>query len=539
MNMNRMVSVRLLAGVLIALVGLATIVWMCRKPVKESFGNPTNPMDPSSPSGPAGAAGGPGVMSPTGDPSVSDTSSPINAPVDSPVPFSSWNPPSTPGGPVPEAKQTSAMSSTLPQATVANPANSIAQNSDIVSTLDAIDAYNQIVANTNTALMTDAGRQQVMETTSAIADMRPDLIAAQANPAAATPTVAQLSALRLRISNTGNVLRQFPSTATKTPTASGQMTLGLLTNLVTRIRAASVSIANLNSTDATLVQRKSKLDQMAADLNDMIARIKSGSLALADVPIKPADATAFLAAVDSTKMPLPTLMTPAAANTVATNTVNTVNTVAASQALLQSVQKAMANVKFQITYDPASSQRTEVMDRLNALEDKLFAYASSDTPIPASTMGFLQQELSILGAMVGAPLPAHSPTDSVSSVSTRMDSSADPGAEYPSLAQLAAASGATDDQIAKRGSSASFDESTVGGLDYKARAVEMCRQLKSAYGDNTTFGCVKDPDSVSPEYSWRGNYMSVCNRIGDVWGGRTGEQYGCPPFNPAAKFSST
>jgi hypothetical protein len=542
-------------------------------------------MDPSSPSGPAGASGGPGVQPDVhasglaGATTQSETSSPINAPPDTPIPFSGWTPPS---GEIPAAKQVSAISDTLPNSTVPDPAQSIAQNTDIVSTLDSIDAYNQLVANTNTELMTDAGRQQARETASAIADMRPDIIAAQVNPAASMVTVAQLSALRSRVQASIQMIKQLPASQRGTPGRSsgpiegiatmepsggsselptpsangptGQITLDNLKNLVMRIKAASLALSALASTDVTIVQRKSKLDQMAADIQGMIDNVNNGSLSLADVPIKLADATAFLATVDTTTTPLSPLITPSATAAAATSSSGnaTPGNSAATQGLLQSVQKAMASVKFRISYDPASAQRADIMDRLQALEDKLFAYASSDTPISPAMMGFLQQELSILGAMVGMTPNAssYSPTNTLPSMATRMDSSS--MNEYPSLAQLEAASGGsvasvasgasqgtglTDEQIARRGSTASFDESTVGGLDYKTRSVELCRQLQVAYGDTTTFGCIKDPESVSSSYSWRGNYKTICNRIGDVWGGRAGEQYGCPPFNPAAKFS--
>jgi hypothetical protein len=94
----------------------------------------------------------------------------------------------------------------------------------------------------------------------------------------------------------------------------------------------------------------------------------------------------------------------------------------------------------------------------------------------------------------------------------------------------------TDEQIQNRGSASAFDERTVGGLDYKARAKDVCRQLKEEFGNAREFGCIEDQDSVSVDYSWRGNFQMICNRIGDMWGSDAGDKYGCPPFNPNTKF---
>ena len=560
-------SLVILACVIFAVIGLYILYTM---PAKENFtSNPTDPLSASSPSGSIGAAGAPDVSTPPAllAGASSATSSPINAPPTNPVPFIGWTPNEVPArGTLPTATQTSAISGTVPNTSVPDPSMSIAQNTDIQSTLDAIDAFNNVVANTNTALMTDAAQQQLRETSSSIATMKPAIIAAYTNPDATMLTVSDLSALRGRITAMTNVLKQLPAneggtpatpTATPTPVTvpTDQITLDALKNLVTRINAASLVLANLQTTDATLVQRKSKLDQMSADLQDMISRVTTGSLALADVPIKPADAMTFLNNLDNKASPLPLLVTPTTPSSTPGNYTTTNSMNASTQDLLQSFQKVMAHVKFQFTYDPKSAQRAEVMERLQKLEDKLFAYAGSETPLPSSIYALLQQEIRVLGSIATGTEgdSDYSPTNSLPTTYTRFDSG-DTGSSpsYPNVQQMNAATGSdglflnpatfpglSDEQIARRGSSATFDESTVGGLDYKVRAVEMCRQLKSVYGDTKTFGCITDPESVSADYSWRGNYMSVCNRVGDIWGSDEGEKYGCPPYDPAAKFRQT
>jgi hypothetical protein len=99
----------------------------------------------------------------------------------------------------------------------------------------------------------------------------------------------------------------------------------------------------------------------------------------------------------------------------------------------------------------------------------------------------------------------------------------------------------SDDQIRYRGSTSAFDDSLVGGPDYKQRSLDLCRQIQSAniVSDPKVLGCINQPDSVGPSYSWKGNYEMVCNRLGDTWGSWYPEMFGCPKYDPTAKFKGT
>ena len=94
-----------------------------------------------------------------------------------------------------------------------------------------------------------------------------------------------------------------------------------------------------------------------------------------------------------------------------------------------------------------------------------------------------------------------------------------------------------DDSLAQRASASAFDPSTVGGPNWKKRAQELCEQVGSAgLAPPGNFGCIEDDSTVSKDYSWKGNYEMVCNRLGDTWGGWYPEMMGCPP--PTNKFQS-
>lgn len=353
------------------------------------------------------------------------------------------------------------------------------------------------------------------------------------------------------------------------PAAPEVITLAQLNGLSTRITAATLVLANLASSDV-VTGRINALGLLKANVEEYIAKVRGGFMDIKDVPITPTAATAFLDALDDRTKALPPLIDPAGANNAASSNVD-LNSAAILQSLLQSFQTLVASVKFQATYDPATAQNAAVMARMQALEEKLFAYANSSTPLPPAILDAVKQELIVLGYIVkpnslAPPGPAAGTTQPQPSYASLTQPAEGFSAPYvPSAAALASAagsqgpvgnqragnqgansqgpylnpvpfSGLSSAQIATRGSAASFDERTVGGYDYRDRTVEICRQIKAEYGDNKTFGCIEDPRNVSADYSWKGNYLSVCNRLGDVWGSQAGEKYGCPPFNPNRKF---
>ena len=99
--------------------------------------------------------------------------------------------------------------------------------------------------------------------------------------------------------------------------------------------------------------------------------------------------------------------------------------------------------------------------------------------------------------------------------------------------------GMTDEQIKHRASSGTPSYEGVGGADYKTRTADLCRSIgASGLGDPKEFGCVVNPNQVSPSYSWKGAHKMICNRLGDTWGSAYPEQFGCGKYDPTARFTS-
>ena len=87
----------------------------------------------------------------------------------------------------------------------------------------------------------------------------------------------------------------------------------------------------------------------------------------------------------------------------------------------------------------------------------------------------------------------------------------------------------TNEAIRGRAAAASFNPTQVGGPDYFKKSQFLCNQISDAgLGDPSEFGCIDSKVVVSPEYSWKGNYLMVCNRLGHIWGGWYPEMFGCP-----------
>jgi hypothetical protein len=114
-----------------------------------------------------------------------------------------------------------------------------------------------------------------------------------------------------------------------------------------------------------------------------------------------------------------------------------------------------------------------------------------------------------------------------------------PNGEYSSDVYVRPGVAMNDESIMGRGSAAAYSDASVGGSDWQKRSQETCRQIKSAgLGDPKNFGCVNQAD-VGPDYSWKGNFNMVCNRLGDTWGGWYPAMLGCEANDPTAKFMTS
>ena len=353
----------------------------------------------------------------------------------------------------------------------------------------------------------------------------------------------------------------------------GVITLKELQNLVARIDEEHLRLANLRSTSATLLARQTQLEKLTADLRELIGAVERKEMKLEDVPISPATAEAFLKQMKGDKS-LPPLIEPRAKiadglQAHVTPTPTPGMDVKALHGLLDSAKYLKWNLEVKLEYDPKLAMRDNLVQRLEAVERRLSSLAVSETPISKEMYEVFMKELQTINAAI-AP-EGHDSKKKTADVYERPATAytrSATAAEYPSADQMISATSVrdaasgnailnpskevspdvfirpgfvmNDDMIKRRGSASAFDDSLVGGADYKKRSQELCRQVRGAnLGDPAQFGCIVNPDAVGPDYSWKGNFTMVCNRLGDTWGGWYPEMFGCPKYDPTQKFKAT
>ena len=197
-----------------------------------------------------------------------------------------------------------------------------------------------------------------------------------------------------------------------------------------------------------------------------------------------------------------------------------------------------------IGYDPKVTIQRQLLKQLQQLTTDIKGMSGPELDTKMLELNVLQQQMATYDrrrtAESTAPLEAYT-SGPVATIATPT-MLAEGWTRTPSQPNPAAANDLssrpgyemTTDAIVHRASNASYTD-TASGPDYKQRALFLCKQIRGAeLGDPKEFGCIADPEhDVGPDYSWRGNYKMVCNRLGSAWGGWYPEMFGCPASEEA------
>jgi hypothetical protein len=386
-----------------------------------------------------------------------------------------------------------------------------------------------------------------------------------------------------------NQINTFPA-ITSVATPPDKLSLNTLHSLQFRIGNEIKRLQQLRTRSPTILQRITQLTSMNADLTNYISSVRRNTMNIQDVPISQEAADSFLRSFTDTSKPLPNITSatgvssssmmpaagiptagmpaagmpaagmPAAGMPAAGMPAATMPSQLSSiQPLLNMAKFLKWNLNIAVNYDPDVAQRERVLDRVQALEERLTNLLISETPPSTQMMAFYMNELNTLKSFIDSGKTNNVNIGVLNNASAPLSSP-----DYPNSNNLANAQGQgfgtnsgvlpngehtaqvyvrpgvlmTSDKISKRGSLAAFDPSVVGGADYKQRALELCRQVgKAELGSPRNFGCISDPRTVSNTYSWKGNYEMVCRRLGDTWGAWYPEMFGCPKYDPTKKYS--
>lgn len=506
-------------------------------------------------------------------------------------------------GDVPAATQSSYLPKDMPGATTADPTVAMPTDKEVIDARDLIEVfqifYNRVPEKQSQFQKLQEGVPAFLKTLDTLQAAPESLLPEDTHAfyttvnayKAAVQTLKQAPTIEGFQTSTMQKkpvpVKSMPIMPTQAGTNPNVLSLQDMRNLIKKIEEEKIRLENLRSTSATTIARISQLEKLGADVRDIYEKVERKQMKLEDVPIKPADAAAFL---QQLKMggAVPALLKPKAANvtTPAMTGLQQLTQIAtqgpmqassggsmqANQDMYDYLKRLQWSFEIKVKHDPGIAHREFMVKKLEELERRIAAYTYSETPIPQSMQNAFTKELLSLSNMLRTNYGSGEESTPWNSrlvpYNTRMEP--DSRADFPTLQSIEKASGKegtgynpfadkggkassvnadamrrpgfvmTDDTIQHRNSAASFNESNVGGLNYKERAKDLCRQIRSSQlGDPVNFGCIENPDAVSASYSWKGNFEMVCNRLGDTWGAWYPSMFGCKPYDPTAKYKGT
>ena len=350
---------------------------------------------------------------------------------------------------------------------------------------------------------------------------------------------------------------------TKEAPTKKSITLQDVEDAILRARAEKKRIDNLRTTSTDLRKRASTLDMIILDLTGMVDRIRRGDMKIAQLPFTWQQLNRFLMEVrkaDSSKItPLPRLKRAEPPRPAPKKPTGAPTRPAAPvpgqfplpgvskqqyTAAIRQFQNATKDLTWDINigYDPNTTIRRETLERLTFVTNQI-----ESGKVKGDLLKAYMLELQALRNQVARthrrPISAYERFEQPEA-SVDVDESFTINTQVPVKQELVSnltPQGSADwrkrpgyewtpETLAKRGSMATFDDSKLGGLDYKKTVQHLCNQIRDAgLGEPTEFGCVKNPATdVAPDYSWRGNYRMVCNRLSRTWGNFYPQMFGCP-----------
>lgn len=318
-------------------------------------------------------------------------------------------------------------------------------------------------------------------------------------------------------------------------------TLSDLENTLSRIEFEKRSLLNLRSPAENIKSRISVLDKVKSDLTEYISKIKRNKININDVPFTKRDLGAFLLIKD---------------DNLSTKTNSSKTTSALDN---EDSNNLFDNLKWNVSveYDPNIKFLKTISSKMETIDKELRSKKLDHAQVNSKMLELkiLEQQAaalnkrSITRADNNLKAYTHNSIENSEQVPHSsvkkpffMDQT-EPSEELTKYAQKEFTNSANKEfteskrqfpeqyhDYTKRVSASSFDNDSVAGPDYKKKVDFLCYQIKNAeLGNPTDFGCINNPETdVSKDYSWRGNYKMVCNRLGRIWGGWYPEMFGCP-----------
>jgi len=468
---------------------------------------------------------------------------------------------------LPAPLQESMIAHDIPGAVTAAPDQSSASTQDLIALQDALRFFEDSLSARDTLYGNSIGGSA--ETVGGLAQLKRDHSKYETRVTSALTdlskndfTVEEATRLRTFYEMGADQLltltEGFANPPSKYTIAGPFLNTNDLQELINRINTTRMKLVNQRSTASTVRARIDQLEKLGADVKALREKVIRKQMNPRDLPIDAEAARKFLAGLSASD--IPPLITPGGGSpSTASSPAASVFDNPAVQTMLDQAKNLRWSMQVTVGYDPEVFQRDNLLKRLDKIEKRLMELSTKKGS--EKEYESLSKELQILSAALGGVSFSGAPTASVRPqipTSTRLPTLwnqpngptqdnlscaqsnlfSDPSASLPSFSDYAPA-GMTDEQIKHRASSGTAVYDGVGGADYKTRTLDLCRSITaSGLGDSKDFGCIANPDTVGPTYSWKGAHKMVCNRLGDTWGASYPEQFGCGKYDPTARFNS-
>jgi len=336
-------------------------------------------------------------------------------------------------------------------------------------------------------------------------------------------------------------LKELPKPVAKTTLSDGDtITVKDIEKVVERGDNEYKKLTSLRSEDPVTKKRIATILRILADLNGILDKIKRGKMKIADVPFKKKDLLNVFKSMDKNQEIKPNLIKSSKASTK----------LGISSLPMTGLAKLAKDLYWDvhIGYDPEVTLKRKAMEKIDSVttEIKNGTIKGKDIKKKMLDLQILKQQYvtdnrrSITSSnkkdlepydnnLYASAEEGYQPTPVEFTNGAKIKQPLSFDDNENNDWKIRPGYKITDDTIKTRGSAASFDTSAVGGPDYFKRAQFLCNQIADAgLGKPSEFGCIDGKSEVSKEYSWKGNYLMVCSRLGNIWGGWYPEMFGCP-----------
>ena len=348
--------------------------------------------------------------------------------------------------------------------------------------------------------MSDSSVQLPLTTLHAdIRRMNDEVLVLQRNPGlTSTLTQHDLDEIQANLSYLQRKWRETPNAIEGFTDASGnssaRASVAQLTDLITKINTAIVSLSASGATNTATQQRISKLNDIKKDLTAIISKVNSGTLSAANIPVKESDYLSFLPVV-----------TPVAGSVPTTGTIPAL--------ILSSLLDASGSAL------PTSLLSGYMDTILKGLSWNINVNYVAERNAGTEISGALSSLLSRQGAAVGVPYRGE-----FAEVTSR---NYENYGNHASGSGSGSGSGSTYAPASLQTTGARSGETT--GLDWKERSNAICSAIQKRGYNPGDFGCLEDVTTVGKDFCWRGYTKMVCSRVATIYDTGAPEAVGCPP----------